>query len=222
MKKLVKKFILDYKKSKINKELIDEFHKAYYHAGVWQNTSWEGIEIQKLPSDLFVYQEILFKKKPDLIIETGTLYGGSALFMARILDIIGNGKIISVDIKKRNVPRHPRIKYCITSSINENLIKLLEEQCKGKNVMVILDSDHSKKHVLKELELYSDLVSKGQYLIVEDTNINGHPVSKESGPGPYEAVEEFLQSNNQFKIDKSAEKYLITFNPKGFLLKVED
>lgn len=219
MKKFVKRAILDFKKFMMDKELVEEFHKAYYHVGVWQNTSWEGIEIQKLPSDLFVYQEMLFEKKPDLIIETGTLYGGSALFMARILDIIGNGKIISIDIKKRDVPKHPRIKYCIANSVNENLINLLREQGKDKKVMVILDSDHSKEHVLKELQLYSGLVSPGQYLIVEDTNINGHPVSPESGPGPYEAVEEFLQSNGTFKVDKSREKYLITFNPKGFLVK---
>ncbi len=218
MKRLLKKVFFNYQKAG-NKDLIRDFNEFYYDSHAWQNTFWEGIEIQKLPSDLFVYQEIIFRKKPDIIIETGTLYGGSALFIARLLDIMNNGRIISIDIKKRELPAHPRIKYYVSSSINPKLIDRLKEECKGKKVMVILDSDHSKSHVLEELKLYSELVSSDQYLIVEDTNINGHPVGKDFGPGPYEAVEDFLKSNEQFKIDTEQEKFLLTFNPNGFLIK---
>ena len=86
--------------------------------------------------------------------------------------------------------------------------------------MVILDSDHGKDHVLNELRTYSPFVTKGSYLIVEDTNINGHPVLHDFGPGPMEAVEDFLKENQNFTVDKSKEKFYLTFNPKGYLRKI--
>jgi cephalosporin hydroxylase len=85
------------------------------------------------------------------------------------------------------------------------------------SVLVILDSDHTKDHVLAEMRAYGPLVTKGSYMIVEDTNINGHPVLPDFGPGPWEAVEEFLQGNDQFTVDRSREKLLMTFNPMGYL-----
>jgi cephalosporin hydroxylase len=83
--------------------------------------------------------------------------------------------------------------------------------------MVILDSDHSQAHVAKELELFAPLVSVGQYLVVEDSNINGHPVYPSFGPGPYEAIEQFLRQNVSFSPDKSREKFLVSWNPNGYL-----
>jgi cephalosporin hydroxylase len=88
-------------------------------------------------------------------------------------------------------------------------------------VLVILDSDHSKQHVLNELRLYHSFVTEGSYLIVEDSNINGHPVLPQFGPGPMEALDEFLQENDDFVIDESKHKFLITFNPRGYLKKVK-
>ena len=90
----------------------------------------------------------------------------------------------------------------------------------AERVMVILDSDHSREHVLRELELYAPLVSKGCYLVVEDTNVNGHPVVPGFGPGPMEALNEFLSGSNDFEVDRSREKLMLTFNPCGYLLRV--
>lgn len=169
-----------------------------------------------------VYQEILWEIKPDLIIECGTAQGGSALFLASICDLLNRGKIISIDTEDRKGrPPHKRIEYWLGSSTLEEIAARVKTETEGKEkVMIILDSDHSKEHVLRELHLYSPYVSRGSYLIVEDTNINGHPVLPEFGPGPMKAVAEFLEGNPGFVIDEGKEKFFMTFNPRGFLLRV--
>ncbi len=220
LKNIVKGVISGVKRKFIDQELIDKYHNLYYDLGIYQFTEWRGVKIYKYPSDVWLYQEIIFKHKPDVIIESGTLYGGSALFYANLFDLIGKGEVITIDNKKRNISKHPRIKYIISDSIDINLIHKLREKCKNKSVMVILDSDHHKKHVLREIQLYGDLVTKGQFLIVEDGCINNHPVYKNFGEGPYEAVESFMQKNNDFKIDKKIEnKFLFSQNTNGYLLK---
>lgn len=205
-----------------NKEqIVDGFHKLFHLEGSY-SFKWCGATILKYPTDLVMYQEIIYETKPDLIIECGTSEGGSTLFMAHLLDIIGNGKIVSIDIYDKNCPKHDRITYLIGKSTSKENIKFVENLLKdNKKVMVILDSDHDKKNVLKELEIYSRMVSKGCYLIVDDTNLNGHPINKNFGAGPYEAVEEFMKNNNDFIIDKSKERMLLTGNPNGFLRKVK-
>lgn len=204
-------------------ETIDNFHKLYYHKGTtWQDTRWMGIKILKTPLDLFIYQEIIYEIRPDLIIETGTAYGGSAYYMAHICDILGNGKIITIDIEtNNNRPFHQRINYIHGSSVDSKIIDKVKSYINSETiVLVILDSDHSKDHVLKELNLYNNLVTKNSYLIVEDSNINSHPVYPTFGPGPMEAIVEFLRDNTKFVVDKYREKFMLTFNPSGYLKKV--
>ncbi len=207
--------------SRLNKEVILRFHRFYYNSEVWLRTFWFGIPTQKTPLDLFIYQEIVNEIKPNIIIETGTKYGGSALFLAHMLDILKKGRVITIDIEKEKVPEHKRINYVIGSSVSDEVIRAVKAQIKNKQkVMVILDSDHHESYVLKELNVYSKLVTKGSYLIVEDTNINGNPVLPGFGPGPMEAVKEFLKENRDFIIDKSREKLYLTFNPQGYLKKI--
>jgi cephalosporin hydroxylase len=210
-----------------HQNLISEFNKIYYNDenNTWKSTHWLGTPIQKFPTDLWIYQELIYKLRPDLIVETGTLYGGSALFLATILDAANHGRVISVDISdepdpKKPRPRHHRLKYIKGSSTDEIvLLKLAEESAGLDTVMVILDSDHSKEHVLDELTCLKDIVTPGSYLIVEDTNINGHPVFPDFGPGPMEAVREFLENNDEFVVDRSMERLMLTANPRGYLRK---
>lgn len=203
--------------------VINRFHGLYYEdgkrGGTWNKTKFLGVPIRKNPLDLWVYQEILFEKQPDLIIETGTLFGGSAYYLAKLCDWLDRGSIVTIDIKERpNRPSHPRITYLTGSSIADDIVHQVEELARGlQSVLVILDSNHSRDHVLEELRRYSPLVSPDSYVIVEDTNVNGHPVSVGYGPGPMEAVDAFLAETSEFEIDHDREKLLFSFNPRGFL-----
>lgn len=210
-----------YYNPKNEREIITRFHRLFYGSGVMKRTYWFGTLVQKYPLDLWVYQEILHETKPDVVIECGTDCGGSTLFLANMMDLMNHGEIISIDIVNKKRPKHKRISYLLGSSTNKKIVDRVKNLIKDKKrVMVILDSDHSRDYVLKELEIYNHLVTTGDYLIVEDSNINGHPVHADSGPGPMEAINQFLKHNTNFKIDKSREKYYITCNPCGFLRKI--
>lgn len=212
--------------SKIQDKTVEQFHKLYYDSGfsgeTWRDTYWMGVPIWKRPLDLWLYQEMIFDLKPDLIVETGTAFGGSSLFLAGMCDLVGNGEVITIDIQDlKQSPEHERVSRLLGSSTPEEVLKEVRRRVEdSETVMVILDSDHAKSHVLEELEAYKDLVTKGSYLVVEDTNVNGNPVLPDHGPGPMEAVEEFFSSTKDFIIDESKEKFYMTFNPKGCLKKV--
>ena len=199
---------------------ITLFHKLiYFHRRdtTWKDTRWMGVPVQKIPFDLWIQQEIIFETKPDLIIETGTFDGGSAMFYASLMDLIGHGGIISIDIEPQpGLPTHDRVEFVQGSSIDPEILAMLRERASGKRVMVILDSDHREAHVRQELNHYPQLVTSGCYLIVEDTNVNGHPTLREHGPGPMEAVRDWLQTKPPFKNDPSREKYMVTFHPFGY------
>lgn len=148
--------------------------------------------------------------------------GGSALFLASICDLINNGKVITIDIEDREgKPKHERIIYLNGSSVSQNIVEKVKSLIsKRDKVMVVLDSDHCKEHVLNELRIYGEFVTKNSYIIVEDTNLNGYPVVSDFGPGPMEAVEQFLDECKDFIIDKEREKLLLTFNPRGYLKRI--
>jgi cephalosporin hydroxylase len=167
-------------------EPVDRFPELYYgaYATTWQNTFWMGVGTAKCPLDLWIYQEILWDTQPDLIIESGTAHGGSALFLASIFDLLGSGSVATVDvIDDPGRPAQPRIRYLSGSSTDPEIVAELEAlAAESSRVMVILDSDHRSDHVAQELRLYAPLVTEGCYLIVEDTNLNGRPVMPEFGP----------------------------------------
>lgn len=205
--------------------VVSLFHYFFYRDGDtgWSRARWMGVRLQKCPFDLWVYQELLHETQPDLLIETGTFNGGSALYFAHLFDLMGKGRIVSVDVRhpKEGLPRHGRIEFLLGSSTAPETVAAVKQRIRpGEKVMVLLDSDHSARHVAEELKLYSDLVTPGCYLVVEDTHMNGHPVDRSFGPGPMEAVVEFLASNRQFEVDKSREKFKLTFYPNGWLKRV--
>jgi cephalosporin hydroxylase len=211
-----------------DQDAIDAFHQIYYDTPerTIYNTHWLGVAAQKYPTDLWVYQEIIHELRPDFIIETGTYWGGSALFLASVCEMLGHGEVITVDIRpiaesQATRPAHPRITYIEGSSVAPDVVADVRRRIDGaQTVMVILDSDHGREHVFNELKVWSDVVTEGSYLIVEDSNVNGHPVLPEFGPGPMEAIELFLAMNDDFAPDRSREKFLLTANPSGFLKRV--
>ncbi|MCW5774981.1 MAG: class I SAM-dependent methyltransferase [Phycisphaeraceae bacterium] len=204
--------------------VVDAFHALYYGRRLWERTLWLGARCFKCPMDAWTYQEIIHETRPTLIVECGTARGGSALFMASMLDLLGDGRVISIDIEsKPGLPQHQRITYFHgTSSTDPRTVEQVRAQVKPNDrVMLVLDSCHASDHVLAELNAYSPLVTPGCYTIVEDSNINGHPVhttfEPDQGPGPFEAVTAFMETTDRFEVDRSRERLLMTFNPCGYL-----
>ena len=211
-----------------DREIVDRFHELYYSSDYKRtvgNTFWRGVMVAKCPLDLWVYQEILHERRPDVIVETGTFLGGSAYFMASICDLLGSGRVITIDVKGRRperLPQHPRIDYRTGSSIDPDVVAGVRESVgTGERVMVVLDSNHHHHHVIAELRAYAPLVTESDYLIVEDTNVNGHPIRPDHGPGPMEAVDDFLAECEEFEIDAAREKFYMTFNPRGYLRRTQ-
>lgn len=203
--------------------MIDDFHLLYYYGDTWQNTHWLGRRILKCPLDLWQYQDMIVTLRPDVILETGTAEGGSAAFLADICELVGHGRIVTVDIDHplETLPKHDRITYVTGSSTSDGVHERIREEIEGaQTVLVLLDSDHSAAHVRAELELFQHYVTPGSYMVVEDTNVNGHPAGPRFGPGPMEAVDDFFKSSPPFVIDPERERYLMTQNPRGYLRRL--
>jgi cephalosporin hydroxylase len=202
------------------------------------NFSWMGRPIIQFPQDIVAMQEIIWNVKPDLIIETGVAHGGSLALYAglmKMMDLEGKVLGIDIDIRPSNmeaIQSHflkDRIELIVGSSIDEKIVEQVKKFATGfKNIMVILDSNHTHDHVLKELELYSGFVSKNNYLVVFDTVVEDMPKGWfkdrpwDVGNNPKTAVHEFLKSNENFMIDDEFDKkLLISVAPNGYLKRVK-
>ena len=199
---------------------------------------WFGVPTIQFPSDLMVIQDLIFKSKPDIIIETGVAHGGSLIFYSSLLSLlkVKNFKVIGIDIKIKKENRNrilnskvsKNIELIETSSVNRETFNKLRLKTKNKRVLVILDSDHSASHVFEELEMLSQLIKKNNYIIVMDTSIefiNQKFINKgrkfRKGNSPYTAVKKFIKKNKNFKIDKSYEnKSFISSCYSGFLKRI--
>lgn len=202
------------------------------------NFSWMGRPIIQYPQDMIAMQEIIWEVKPDLIIETGIAHGGSLIYYASLLELIGEGEVLGIDIdirqhNKIEIEKHPmfkRIKMIEGSSINNNTAESVKKiASEKKKILVCLDSNHTHEHVLKELELYAPLVSLNSYIVVFDTIVEDLPEGYFSQKRPWgisnnprTAVDEFLKKHNNFIADESIDnKLLISVTPRGYLKRIK-
>lgn len=231
-KERIHSYITDKRFQDISKEwVIESFKKKYEY-----NFTWLGRPIIQYPIDIVAIQELIWEVKPDLIIETGIAHGGSIIFSASMLEIIGNGRVIGIDIdiRKHNrseIENHPMSKRIILiegSSIDPLVIQKVKKIVKNNmRVLVFLDSNHTHDHVLNELINYSQFVEKDSYIVVFDTFVEDLPEEFSSdrpwgkGNNPKTAVWEFLRSNKNFIIDKEiGYKLMLTSAPDGFLRRI--
>lgn len=194
---------------RLRKWLLDHSYK-----GVTTERTWMGVRTLKNPLDAWVYQEILWETKPETIVELGSQAGGSALFFAHLLDVIGAGRVISVDVQRDNfVAEHPRIELVTGDTRSIEVVEEVRSRCAG-HTMLVHDADHRGEVVLEDLRNYGRLVSPGCYLIVEDGlgEVFGH-----LKPGPLWASEQFIAENPDFEVDGVRERHILTYNPRGFL-----
>jgi len=204
----------------------EAYVRWFHEANVWKDMTWHGIRTLKLPSDVWNYQEIIFERAVEHVIETGTRHGGSALFFAETLAARGaRGPVVSIDIDdaSRQVPRHPGIHFLLGDSaagaMVEQALGLLPTE-RGP-LFLILDSDHSQAHVLRELRAWVPRLRTGDYLVVEDTIVNGHPVRPAHGPGPMEAIRDYLaEAPGLLRHDAAREaKFGASFAARGHYLR---
>lgn len=198
-------------------------HNHRDKGGVWQST-WLGVPTIQNPLDVWVTQEILHEVKPDFVVETGTHRGGSAALWATLLEQINpDARVITIDINERSEPARElpvvqrRVDFLVGSSTDPAIVSSVTEQVKGKKVVVILDSNHSRSHVLDELNAYAPIVPVGSYLIVQDTGI-GEPAYGMNRAA--DGVRDFLATTDEFEVDRSREAYGITNNAAGFLRRI--
>ena len=196
---------------------------------------WLGVPIIQTPEDMVLMQELIFKIQPDVIIETGVAHGGSLIYYASLLELLGKGKVIGIDIEirehnRRVIEKHPmfkRIELIEGSSISEETIEKIRKMVpKNSKVIVCLDSNHTRNHVLKELHLYHRFVNLGGYIVIFDTITSkmarlGACEKNYINNGPKEAVEDFLKVNDNFKIDKYYNKLYISYSSDGYLKRIK-
>jgi cephalosporin hydroxylase len=219
------------------KQAADAFNVESNKAQYSYNFSWMGRPIIQYPQDMIAMQEIIWNVKPDLIIETGIAHGGSLVYYASILELIGKGEVLGIDIdirehNRREIEAHPmmkRIKMLQGSSIDETLVSQVKDFARDKSsVLVCLDSNHTHSHVLDELNYYSPFVTKGSYIVVFDTIVEDLPDNYlpgrawSRGDNPKTAVHEFLKSHPEFVIDTDIDnKLLVSVAPHGYLKRIE-
>lgn len=207
------------------------YHRWYYNTDVWRHVTFMGVYCAKNVLDLWNYQEIMWELRPGLVVEFGTYAGGTALYLSWVMksvQLFGDGlrpNVVTVDIDHSPLHNFCRVGHGMTGiipillkstdpSVSLNIIRI-----GASPILCVLDSDHSKPNVLAELEMLRDLTLPGDYVIVEDSNINGHPVLPDFGPGPWEAIEEYERRHpNDYEHDTKREnKFGMTFNPSGYL-----
>jgi cephalosporin hydroxylase len=205
-----------------------ELMRIFHDLPIWDSLWFQNVRIIKNPLDLWMLQQIAYEVRPDFVVETGTWFGGSALYWAHTLNGMGleNTRVFTVDIQdatNQGANSNPLWKKYVTfykgSSTDPAIVARIAKQVAGGRVIVNLDSDHAMQHVLNELRLYAPMVSPGSYIAVEDTHLDGVPTHPDMGAGPMAAVLEFLKEDagHDFEQDFTREAFVMTSYPGGFL-----
>ena len=225
-----------------DRELVDASHEWMLRSSKYEytyNFTWLGRPIIQFPQDIMALQELIWEIRPDVVVETGIARGGSMVFYASLLELIGgDGRVLGIDVDVRAHNRaaivaHPmakRITMIEGSSVDRNVVDRVHSFVgSARRVLVVLDSDHTHQHVLRELDIYSGFVRKGSYVVVSDTSIEDAPAGFfgrkpwDKGSNPRTAVAEFLTRNDRFVIDdRIPDKLLITVSPGGYLKCIRD
>jgi cephalosporin hydroxylase len=215
-----------------DEEISRDFSVLYRQTGqVYQRTYWLGTKTQQAPTDMWALQEIIVQQKPDFVIETGTLRGGSALFFATVFHAFkDSGRVITVNIKKETDPVTEELDIfkehviqIIGDAASEETVKKIAAIVKGRPALVMIDDYHDWRHVLKELPLYAPFVKTGGYIVLHDTNYDTYAPQKiYPNGGPLKAAQKYIADGAPFEIDRSQEKFLLTFCPMGFLMRIRD
>ena len=194
---------------------------------------WLGSKVSKNPMDNWIYQEILYEVRPDLVIEIGNKVGGTTLFLAGICELMDHGRVLAMDTDHTIFTgHHPRVELLTGDCGEESIVAAVKEKCVGQKVLIIHDASHTKNAVLRDLRNYCGLVSPGSYFIVEDCLMGVPGIVNDSGDQrvgsfkfqtkdtPMQAVEDFLQENGDFEVDRSRERYILTTCVGGYLRRV--
>ena len=220
--------VIEQRNLKMPLEKQREMMKLFHELPIWENQWYQGVRIIKNPLDLWMLQQIAYEVRPDYVIETGTWYGGSALWWAQTLDSLGleNARVLTVDVQdltKQGASSHRLWKKYVEfqqgSSTDRVFVDRVARRVRNWKTLINLDSDHSMQHVLQELRMYAPLVSPGSYIAVEDTHLDGVPTHPEEGAGPMAAVRAFLAEDigKEFEQDFTREAMVMTSYPGGWL-----
>lgn len=199
---------------KLRELAIEHYRYIHTNSNGRNEPRWRETRVVKFPQDLLLYAQVIFKRKPDYIIETGTHFGGSALFFGDMLELAGGKKVFSIDVSHaHNPPKHPRVEHILGSSIDPKIVDYVKSQIQeGCSVMASLDSDHRARHVLNELRAYADIVTPGQYMVVEDCWTR-----REKPYWPYRGVERFLKEDKRYKRFDLEKQFIYAVTRDGWL-----
>jgi cephalosporin hydroxylase len=204
-------------------ELRWAFTDAVWRSLPWTGTTWLGRAIATAPTDLLAYQELIARVRPDWVVEVGTGDGGRALFLASICDLVGHGQVLTIDAERpTEPPTHPRLQIHTGPPEDPATVDAVRSLVGAQSkAIVVLGGLADRQQTYAQFSAYSPLVPVGSYVVIADTIVNGHPVWPAFGPGPAEAVKQILNAHGEFAADPDLEKYSLTFNPGGFLRRVD-
>lgn len=200
---------------------LREWTERYQREIVFTNVRYRGVSTWKNVLDLWVLQEIIWETGVECVIEIGVRYGGTSLWLSDTLRNFRGptGSVISIDLEAPAIQWPANVTFICGDSLAESAVEQARSLCARRRTMVIADGNHAAAHVLREMKQYAPLVTTGCYFVAEDGIVDVMQW-KEYTPGPMVAAEQFVMENDEFVIDRTREKFLLTYSPRGFLKRI--